>query len=116
MLVRALVGATEVVIGVPPSYRLAEPPWPPPSSLASMIGPAKWCNRCARSSKSYREDVTAGNLAVGELWPCNRRAAPLPYLGVTDAWGPLSAGPTGQWQLESRIVHLIQGFMLFCNI
>jgi len=42
MLVCTLGWAAEVVAGVPPTFRLAEPPWPPwPPPLVSMIGPAK---------------------------------------------------------------------------
>ena len=78
--------------GASPSSSATAPPWPPPSSLASTIGLAKRCDRCARSSRSLGDDVTAGNLAVGELWPHHRLTAPLLCSCLTGTWGPLTSG------------------------
>ena len=88
VLVRALGRAIVAPTGVPPTSCLAEPPWSPPSSLVSMIGPAKYTNRRARSSRRSSDDVTAGELAAVEFWPRPSSSAAVLCFCLADQWVP----------------------------
>ena len=91
--------------GVLPWSSPAAPPLPPPSSLPSTIGPAKWLNRCARSLRARRDDLTTGNLTVGEL----RHSHVIPALllcSVSLTCGPnWLEGPACQCRLNRKLAH-----------
>ena len=98
---RVAVASTGVLLWSSP----AAPPLPPPSSLPSTIGLAKWLNRCARSLRARRDDLTAGNLAVGELRRSHVIPAPL-LCSVSVTCGPnWLKGPACQCRLNRKLAH-----------
>ena len=69
--------------GVPPHHR-HRPPWSSLRSSRASFGHARPSLGAGRRVDHVGVDTTAGELAVGE----KPSAKPLPYLCLSDVWGP----------------------------